>query len=83
MSKGIYLDNNATTMVDPRVVEVMLPFFSEQFGNPSSMHNFGNKVGRSIKQARKNIQTLIGAQHDSHAPEGYASLNGVGRQHRV
>jgi len=65
MSKGIYLDNNATTMVDPRVVEVMLPFFSEQFGNPSSMHNFGNKVGRSIKQARKNIQTLIGAQHDS------------------
>jgi len=65
MSKGIYLDNNATTMVDPKVVDAMLPFFSEQFGNPSSMHSFGNKVGRAIKQARKNIQTLIGAEHDS------------------
>jgi len=65
MSKGIYLDNNATTMVDPKVVDAMLPFFSDQFGNPSSMHSFGNKVGRTIKQARKNIQTLIGAEHDS------------------
>jgi len=65
MSKGIYLDNNATTMVDPKIVEAMLPFFSDQFGNPSSMHSFGNKVGKAIKQARKNIQTLIGAEHDS------------------
>lgn len=65
MTKGIYLDNNATTMVDPKVVDVMLPFFTEQFGNPSSMHSFGNKVGQAIKKARKNIQTLIGAEHDS------------------
>ena len=65
MTKGIYLDNNATTMVDPAVVEVMLPYFSEQFGNPSSMHSFGNKVGKAIKEARQNVQTLIGAEHDS------------------
>ncbi|MDX1813039.1 MAG: aminotransferase class V-fold PLP-dependent enzyme, partial [Gammaproteobacteria bacterium] len=57
MSKGIYLDNNATTMVDPKIVEAMLPYFSEQFGNPSSMHSFGNKVGKAIKDARKNVQT--------------------------
>ena len=47
MSDGIYLDNNATTMVSPEVLEAMLPFFSEQFGNPSSMHRFGDKVGRA------------------------------------
>lgn len=65
MSDGIYLDNNATTMVDPKVVEAMMPFFTEQFGNPSSMHSFGDKVGRAIKQARKQIQQLIGAEYDS------------------
>ncbi|HEC13801.1 MAG TPA: cysteine desulfurase NifS [Acidiferrobacteraceae bacterium] len=61
----IYLDNNATTMVDPLVVEAMLPYFTEQFGNPSSMHSFGNKVGRAIKQAREQVQILLGAEHDS------------------
>jgi cysteine desulfurase len=61
----VYLDNNATTMVDPAAVEAMLPYFTEQFGNPSSMHSFGNKVGFALKQARKQIQTLLGAEHDS------------------
>ncbi|OYY75369.1 MAG: cysteine desulfurase NifS [Gammaproteobacteria bacterium 28-57-27] len=61
----IYLDNNATTRVDPSVVEVMLPFFTEQFGNPSSMHSFGNKVGLALKKARQQVQALIGAEHDS------------------
>jgi cysteine desulfurase len=65
MNEGIYLDNNATTMVAPEVVEAMLPFFTEQFGNPSSMHQFGDKVGRALKQARKQVQALLGAQHDS------------------
>ncbi len=63
--QGIYLDNNATTMVDPTVVEVMLPYFSEQFGNPSSLHQFGNKVGMALKKARKQVQALLGAEHDS------------------
>ncbi len=65
MSEGIYLDNNATTMVDPLVVEEMLPFFTEQFGNPSSLHQFGDKVGRAIKKARQQVQELLGAEHES------------------
>ncbi|MEW8522672.1 MAG: cysteine desulfurase NifS [Candidatus Thiodiazotropha endolucinida] len=65
MAEGIYLDNNATTMVAPEVVETMLPFFTEQFGNPSSLHQFGDKVGRAMKQARKQVQALLGAEHDS------------------
>jgi len=65
MSEGIYLDNNATTMVSPEVLEVMLPYFSEQFGNPSSMHQFGDKVGRALKKARGQVQALLGAEHDS------------------
>ena len=65
MTKGIYLDNNATTMVAPEVVEEMLPFFTEQFGNPSSMHQFGNKVGHALKKARKQVQALLGVEHDS------------------
>ncbi|GAB6040670.1 cysteine desulfurase NifS [Endothiovibrio diazotrophicus] len=64
MSDDIYLDNNATTMVDPQVVEAMLPFFTEQFGNPSSMHRFGDKVGRALKEARSQVQRLVGAERD-------------------
>ncbi|MBV1789714.1 cysteine desulfurase NifS [Marinobacterium sp. D7] len=63
--EDIYLDNNATTMVDPAVFEEMKPYFCEQFGNPSSLHSFGNKVGFALKRARKQIQDLLGAEHDS------------------
>ncbi len=61
----IYLDNNATTMVAPEVFEEMKPFFCEQFGNPSSLHSFGNKVGFALKKARQQVQALLGAEHDS------------------
>lgn len=61
----IYLDNNATTRVDPAVVEAMLPFFTEHFGNPSSIHAFGSQVGKSLKKARQQVQALLGAEHDS------------------
>ncbi len=61
----IYLDNNATTACDPAVVQAMLPYFTEQFGNPSSMHSFGNKVGQALKEARGRVQQLLGAEHDS------------------
>lgn len=62
--RPIYLDNNATTRVDPRVVNAMLPYFTEQFGNPSSMHAFGAKVGGAVKEARGQLQALVGAEHD-------------------
>lgn len=61
----IYLDNNATTQVLPEIVDKMLPFFTEQFGNPSSIHSFGDRVGRSLKKARKQVQNILGAEHDS------------------
>lgn len=62
--KPVYFDNNATTRVDPRVVEAMLPFFTEQFGNPSSMHAFGSQVGGALKAARGKLQALLGAEFD-------------------
>jgi cysteine desulfurase len=65
MAEGIYMDNNATTMVAPEVVQEMLPFFTQQFGNPSSLHQFGDKVGRAVKKARKQVQALLGAEYDS------------------
>jgi cysteine desulfurase len=65
MNAPIYLDNNATTRCTPEVVSAMLPFFTEQFGNPSSMHAFGSRVGLAIKEARQSVQTLLGAEYDS------------------
>jgi len=60
----IYFDNNATTRVDPRVVDAMLPFFTEHFGNPSSMHADGAVVAAAVKRARSQVQALVGAEHD-------------------
>jgi cysteine desulfurase len=62
--RPIYLDNNATTRADPAVVEAMLPYFSEQFGNASSAHAFGSDVAGAVKQARKSLQVLLGAAFD-------------------
>ena len=59
--KVIYLDNNATTKVAPEVMEAMLPYLSEYYGNPSSMHSFGGDVAQNIKEARENVANLIGA----------------------
>jgi len=60
----IYVDNNATTMVAPEVLDAMLPYFSTYYGNPSSMHSFGGDVAAKINTARENVATLIGAQPD-------------------
>ncbi|WP_088241519.1 cysteine desulfurase NifS [Calothrix rhizosoleniae] len=57
----IYLDNNATTKVDPQVVEAMLPYLTEYYGNPSSMHTFGGQVGKAVLEARKQVGALLGA----------------------
>ncbi len=57
----VYTDNNATTKVADEVIEEMLPYFGELYGNPSSMHTFGDKVGKKIKQARQRVADLINA----------------------
>ena len=57
----IYVDNNATTQVSPEVLEEMLPYFNEFYGNPSSMHTFGGKVEHKITEARARIASLLGA----------------------
>jgi cysteine desulfurase len=56
-----YLDNAATTRLDPEVLEVMLPLMTEQFGNPSSIHSYGRAVRSAIERARKNIAAILNA----------------------
>lgn len=60
--KNVYLDNNATTAVAPEVTEAMLPFFTEYWGNPSSMHYFGGQVRKYIEEARGKVASLLGAE---------------------
>ena len=60
-NKVIYLDNNATTQVAPEVVEAMMPYFCERYGNPSSIHRFGGSVAAEIEAARCRVAELINA----------------------
>jgi cysteine desulfurase len=60
--KTVYVDNNATTRVAPEVLEVMLPFFSEYYGNPSSMHFFGGQVQKKVDEARAKVAEFLGAE---------------------
>ena len=57
----IYLDYNATTPVLPEVMEAMLPYFTEDWGNPSSTYKFGSKLKTAIEAAREQVADLIGA----------------------
>lgn len=63
--RNVYLDNNATTQVAPEVVDAMLPYLKEQYGNPSSMHSFGGRVGAPVEQARESVAKLLGAEQSS------------------
>jgi cysteine desulfurase len=58
----IYLDNNATTRVDPAVVEEMMPYLTELYGNPSSGYRFGAQVGEALDTARQRVATLLGCE---------------------
>src|SRR5262245_22323154 len=63
MAVPIYLDSHATTPVDPRVLDEMLPFFTDEFGNASSRnHPFGWKAAKAVERAREQVATLIGAR---------------------
>jgi len=60
--RRVYLDNSATTPVDPRVVEAMLPFLTEKFGNPSSVHFYGQEARAAVDRARRELAALVGAR---------------------
>src|SRR5438045_6661867 len=60
--RKVYLDHSATTPVDPRVVEAMLPFLTEKFGNASSVHLFGQEARAAADRARRQVAGLIGAR---------------------
>ena len=63
MSKKIYLDYQATTPVDPKILEKMIPYFTENFGNPHSInHQFGRSANSAIESARENVANLINAE---------------------
>ncbi|MEN6373629.1 MAG: cysteine desulfurase NifS [Smithella sp.] len=62
--KTVYFDNNATTQVAAEVLDAMLPYFRDLYGNPSSMHTFGGQVGQRIRAAREQVAALIGADPD-------------------
>lgn len=93
--KRIYLDYAATTPADPRVVEAMQPYFSEKYGNPSSIHSFGQETKSAIEAAREKVARLIGAQPeeivftsggteaDNHALEGVAFANEAKGNHII
>lgn len=59
--KTIYMDNNATTQVAPEVLEAMLPFLTDRYGNPSSAYIFGGQVARNIRDAREQAAAILGA----------------------
>lgn len=61
-TRRVYLDHSATTPVDRRVVEAMLPYLTEKFGNASSVHYFGQEARAAVDRARREVATLIGAR---------------------
>ena len=60
--REVYLDNSATTRVDPRVTEAMLPYFSERYGNPNSLHRLGREARDAVDAARAKVAALINAE---------------------
>lgn len=63
--KQVYLDNNATTRIDPMVLEAMMPFLTEHYGNPSSIHDFGLPSRGALERAHQQVAALLGADHAS------------------
>ena len=62
MEQFVYVDNAATTKLSPVVLEAMMPYLTEEYGNPSSLYRFGNHAKRAIEQARKEVADVLGAE---------------------
>jgi cysteine desulfurase len=60
----VYLDYNAATPVDPRVVDAALPYWTRDFGNPSSSHVFGREPHQAVEQARSDVNRLVGGRRE-------------------
>ena len=89
-----YFDNNATTRVSPEVVEAMLPFYTEQWGNPSSAYGFGNRLGDAVATAREQVAGLLscderevvftsGGTESNNAAFNNALLSQPGKRHII
>ncbi len=93
--KQIYLDHASTTPVRPEVVEAMLPYFTEQFGNPSSIYPLGQEAADAVAAARETLAGLIGAaprevyftsggtESDNWAIKGFARANAAKGKHLI
>lgn len=94
--KKIYLDNNATTPIDPRVFEQMLPHLKENYGNPSSIHSFGRSAKAALDKAREQVSGLIssepreivftsgGSESNNYAIKGLSyNLRELGKNHLI
>lgn len=88
--KEIYLDNNATSAVAPEVLDAMLPFLKNRYGNPSSIHRFGGMIKKHIEKAREQVAALCnaspeeivftgcGSESDNMALKGFCAVHGTG-----
>ncbi len=88
--KEIYLDNNATTALAPEVLEAMLPFLKDRYGNPSSIHRFGGMMKKHVERAREQVAALLnaspeeivftgcGSESDNMALKGFCAVHGSG-----
>lgn len=93
--KQVYMDHSATTATDPAVTQAMLPYFSEKYGNPSSLYTIGRQARRAIEEARQLVADLIGAkkeeiiftgsgtESDNLAIKGYALKNRAKGDHII
>src|SRR5688500_19512519 len=91
----VYLDNSATTAVDPEVISAMLPYFSEEMGNAQSVHSFGQRAKSSLERARRQVAALInaapteivfvsgGTEADNFAIRGIAAAHGQKGRHII